>query len=70
MDWLNRCTHTHTHTHDVATKVVISPVNARDVESSIDHVAAQLVRVHFDGIYVGGDVYFAHNVEQEGFLDP
>lgn len=47
-----------------------SPVDAGDVDDHVDHVAAQLVRLHVDRGAVGGDVDLADHVKQEGLLDP
>ena len=47
----------------------VSPVDAGDVDDHVDHVAAQLVRLHVHRAAVCGDGDLTDHVEQEGLLD-
>ncbi|CAN7981780.1 unnamed protein product, partial [Ixodes pacificus] len=45
------------------------PINAGNVHDDVDHVAAQLVRLHVDRRVVRGNVHLGHHVKQECFVD-
>ena len=45
---------------------LIATVDTRHVCDDVDHVCAQLVRLHVDGGGVGGEVYLGDHVEEEG----
>lgn len=45
------------------------PVDTGDVDDNVDHVAAQLVRLHIHRAAVCGDVNLTDHVEQEGLLN-
>ena len=47
-----------------------SPVDTGDVNDDINHVAAQLVRLHVYWTAVSGDVDLADHVEQKSLFDP
>lgn len=48
----------------------LSPVNVGDVHDHINHVAAQLVRLHVHGRAVCGHVDLTEHVKQKRLLDP
>ena len=58
------------HVYDVHGIFSVLPVNARDVDDDVDHVAAQLVALHVDRRGVRRDVDLGHDVEEEGLLNP
>ena len=47
---------------------LLGAVDARDVGDDIDHVRAQLVRLHVDRGGVGGEVDLGDHVEEEGLV--
>lgn len=47
-----------------------SPVDTGDINDHVDHVTAQLVRLHVHRRAVGGDVDLTDHIEQEGLLYP
>lgn len=48
----------------------LSPVNAGDINDYVYHVTAEFIGLHVHRRAVGGDVNFADDIKQEGFLDP
>ena len=51
------------------TALLISAVDARDIDENVNQLAANLVIFHFNCTLIGGDVDLGNHIEEKGLVD-